>query len=499
MSPAVPPPTDEPTYTRAEKVATIVATLLGLLLAALDQTIVATAGPVIQRELHIAPSLYVWITTAYLVASTVLVPIYGKLSDLYGRKPILLAGMTIFLAGSSLCGIAQTTLQLIMFRALQGAGSAALFTTAFAVIADLFPPAERSKYQGIYGGVFGIASVVGPLAGGFITDHIGWHWVFFVNLPIGAIALYFIVRRMPMLRRPRAARARIDVAGALALAVAVVPLLLALSLGRGAAAMPGDGGYPWGSWQILGMFALSGLGLVSFIAIERVVAEPILDLRMFRDRTFMIGSLASFVMGMAFLAAIVFLPLFMVNVVGLSATSSGLTTTPLTFGIVFGNIVVGQLVARAGRYKVFMIGAAVLSIVAFAVMGFTLSPESGQLSVSARMVLIGLGMGPTIPLFTLAIQSAVPPQQIGVATSMATFSRAMGVTIGLAIIGTVFASTLATRMQAGGDPAVAFTGAIEMVYRVCMGIAVVGLLIILVLPEKPLRRGPGGPPAEVVD
>ena len=440
------PPSELPVLTKRQRVATMVAALLGLLLAALDQTIVATAGPTIQHDLHIDPSLYVWITTAYLVASTVLVPLWGKLSDLFGRKPILLAGMGIFLLGSVLCGVAQSTLQLILFRAVQGVGSASLFTNAFAVVADLFAPAERGKYQGIFGGVFGLSSVVGPLVGGFLTDHVSWHWVFFVNLPVGAIAIGFAATNTPMLKRPRTGPASLDVAGAVALIVGTVPLLLALSLGR-AARSTQPGGWPWGSPQILGMFATAAVGLIAFVMIERRAREPILDFRLFRNKAFAIGNAAAFTAGLSFLGAITFLPLFMVNVVGLSATNSGLTTTPLTFGIVAANVISGQIVARVGRFKPVIVTALVILVGAFAVMGFTLSPESGQLEVSLKMILVGVGLGPSIPLFTLAVQNAVELRQIGVATSTATFSRSMGATIGIAIIGTVFASALATNID----------------------------------------------------
>jgi MFS family permease len=225
-----------PELTTAQKAFTMLGALLGMLLAALDQTIVATAGPDIQKSLAIPAGLYVWITTSYLVASTVLVPIYGKLSDLYGRKRILLAAIGIFLTGSLACGLSRTAEQLIAARVVQGLGSAGLFTSAFAVVADLFPPAERGKWQGLFGAVWGVSSVVGPLAGGFITDTFGWNWTFFVNLPIGGVAIFLIVARMPALRRTLAARPKLDIAGALALAVAAVPLLLALSLGHAEAA-----------------------------------------------------------------------------------------------------------------------------------------------------------------------------------------------------------------------------------------------------------------------
>jgi EmrB/QacA subfamily drug resistance transporter len=443
----VQPSFELPTLTKLQRVATMIGSLLGLLLAALDNTIVATAAPAIQSDLHIASSLYIWVTVSYIVASTVLVPVWGKLSDLYGRKPALIGGMSIFLLGSALCGISGSTMQLILFRAVQGVGSAALFTNAFAVVADLFPPAERGKYQGIFGGVFGISSVVGPLVGGAITDGASWHWVFFVNIPIGAIALGFVAARMPMLRRPRTGPVRIDIAGAIALIVAIVPFLLAMSLGHSADVSLPLPGWPWMSWQILGLFGLSVVGLVAFLMIEKRAAEPLLDLKLFSNKIFAIGNAGAFTMGLAFLGPIFFLPAFMVNVVGLSATNSGLTTTPLTFGIVAGNIVSGQLVSRIGHYRILLLVSIAILAASFAVMGFTLAPDAGQLDVSIKMFFVGLGVGPSIPLFTLAIQNAVEMRQIGVATSAATFFRQMGMTVGMAIVGTVFATSLDTGMK----------------------------------------------------
>ena len=570
--------------TRPQKILTLAGVLLGMLLAALDQTIVSTAGPAIQRDLGISPSLYAWLTTSYLVASTVLVPVYGKLSDAFGRRRILVIGILIFLGGSALCGLSRTTLQLILARAVQGAGSASLFTSAFAIVADIFPPAERGRYQGIFGAVFGLSSVVGPLVGGFLTDHLSWHWVFFVNLPLGAVALGFILTRMPPLRR-EGQRASVDIPGAVALALFTVPLLVALSLGHREGAV-GEAGFTWGSPRILGMLALSVVGLIVFGAIERRAREPIVDLALFRIPVFAVGNLATFINGTVFLGAIVFLPLFMVNVVGLSATSSGFTLTPLSLGIVAGNILSGQLVSRWGRYKPLLIGAQVLLLGAFAVMGFTLSPTSTQGELTLKMILVGLGLGPSIPLFTLAIQNGVAPPQMGVATSSATFFRQMGSTLGVALLGTVFggslASSMATHMTeatrnvpaefrrqfspqgageatAGGEgagpgrpsfdaaamkariaedfakrreelaPAAragdwsaqgqmqglehaqraaeanvdkvalafkeAFTEAIESIYRITLLIAALGLLVLLALPELPLRKSNAPTPA----
>jgi EmrB/QacA subfamily drug resistance transporter len=441
------PIVEVPVLTRQQKVLTLAGTLLAMFLAALDQTVVATAGPDIQRSLKLEPGLYAWITTAYLVSSTVLVPVYGKLSDVFGRKVILLVGVVIFLAASALCGISQTAWQLIAFRALQGVGSASLFTSAFAVVADLFSPAERGRYTGLFGAVFGVSSLVGPLLGGFITDHFGWHWVFFINLPIGAVALVFIVFRMPALKSASTAPASIDVTGAVMLAIGVVPLLIGASLGR-AVLRDGESGYLWTSPPMLGMGLLAVVGIAGFVAWELRVREPLVDLRLFTIPAAKWGVLTMVVLGAAFLTPMVFLPLYMVNVVGVTATQSGLTISPLVMGIVAGNVVSGQLASRFGRYKPFMLVALVILVLGFVVMGFTLTPTSTQSEVTLKMVLLGLGLGPSIPLYTLAIQNAVPPQQMGVATSMTTFFRSMGSTIGVAVIGSLFATTLSDGMSA---------------------------------------------------
>lgn len=493
--------------TGAERKITIVASLLGLFLAALDQTIVATAGPAIQRDLRIPPSLYVWITTGYLVASTVMVPVYGKLSDLFGRKRILLTGITIFVLGSLLCGVSQGTFQLVAARVVQGLGAAALFTSAFTVIADLFPPHLRGKYQGLFAAVFGLSSVLGPLAGGFITDLFGWHWVFFINVPLGLVAFALATLKMPSLRPQHARRPRIDVLGTLLLIAGLTPLLLALSFGRPAGSA-GATGWSWGSPQILGLLLVAAVGITLFVLVERRAAEPVVDFAQYREPAFALSASAAFVLGSSFLAGPVFLPLFLVNVVGVSATRAGISMMPLTAGIVIASGLSGQVATRLGRYRPVILSALAFLVVAFAVMAFTLTPESTLGEVSVKMALIGIGMGPTLPLYTLAIQNAVPRERLGVATSAITFARSLGQVLGVAVLGSIFAATLAAAgigIETGegamrsatlaADPAakLAFTQAITRIYTVGIGVAVVAFLITLRMPDTRMATHPGAP------
>jgi EmrB/QacA subfamily drug resistance transporter len=438
-----------PQLTQQQITFTLVGAFLGVLLAALDQTIVATAAPTIQKDLNIDNSLYSWITTAYLVFSTVMVPVWGKLSDIYGRKPILLIGILVFLLGSVLCGLSSNAEFLIISRAIQGLGSASLFTSALAIIADIIPAQDRGRYSGLFGAVFGISSVVGPLVGGFLTDNISWHWIFYVNIPVGAVALSFIISKMPNLNLA-VIKPTIDFLGVVTLTIAVVPLLLALSLGK-TTVTPGQLGFLWTSTEILGLFALATVGLIAFIFTERSAKDPIIDLSLFKIPTFTIGNLAAFVIGMGFLGAFVFLPLFMQNVVGVSATSSGFAGIPLVIGLVVGNVLSGQLVSRFGRYKPLMLVGLCIMVLAFALTGFTLTAHSTFWEVFAKMVAMGLGLGPSIPLFTLAIQNAVQPAKIGVATASATFFRQMGSTIGVAILGSVFANVFSNTLTPSID------------------------------------------------
>ncbi len=449
-----------------DKMLTLTGIMLALFLGALDQTIVSTALPKIVEDLN-GLDRYAWVATAYLLASTVLVPIYGKLADMYSRKAIELWAVGTFLTGSFLCGLAgefgtlpllgDSMNQLIIFRALQGLGGAGLFALAFIVIADLFPPSVRGKYQGFVGATFGVASVLGPVIGGFLTDYggniipgiEGWRWVFYVNVPFGALALWFIVTRMPPLR-PQGEKSSLDLFSAALLIAGLVPLILGLQLDKTA--------YPWLSTTTLALFGGAALALALFVFRSLRSPNPILDMRLFNNRVFSTSNLALFFIGGAFLSILIFLPLFMVNVVGVSATQAGTSLIPLSLGLVVGSIVAGQLVSRIGHYKYFMLGGGALLFIGAYLLS-TMSADVTYLRVTLYMVICGLGLGPSFPLYTLAIQNAVDVRQLGQATSASQFFRQIGGTVGAALMGTVLATGLATSFSnvttpgtAGGAP-----------------------------------------------
>jgi EmrB/QacA subfamily drug resistance transporter len=421
----------------------LAAVLVGLFLAALDQTIVATALPAIVADLS-GIRLLAWVSTGYLVASTTMVPIYGKLSDLYGRRVIVLFGIVVFLTGSALCGIAGSMIQLILFRVLQGVGAAALTSTAFAVPADLYSPVERARYTGFFGVVFALSSVVGPYLGGFLTDALSWRWVFYVNVPVGAVALFLTITKMPPLRSGH--RLPIDWAGTALLVAAVVPLLLALTFDKRV--------YSWSSPLVLGLFAVSAGATAAFLAVEVRAPSPVLPLELFGNRTIAVVSVASVFMGAAFMGAVFFLSLFMVNVVGVSATAAGTTLMPLTLAVVVGAMGSSQLVYRVGRYKGVILAGFAVAIVGYVLLA-TMDTSVTRWGVTWRMILLGVGLGPAMPLLNLAVQNAAPFGKVGAATAARQFFMQMGSAVGLALFGVVLANVVAAEMRAGFSPLIA--------------------------------------------
>jgi EmrB/QacA subfamily drug resistance transporter len=426
-----------------QKTLIIVAIMLGLFLAALDQTIVGTALPRIVTDLQ-GNNLYTWVVTVYLLTSTVTVPIYGKLSDVYGRRPLLLIGVSLFLLGSALSGLSQSMGELIIFRGLQGFGAGAIFPIALAVIGDLFSPAERGRYQGLFGAVFGLSFIIGPFLGGFLTDNLSWHWIFYVNLPIGIAALAVIATQLPNSGNTRGVRARdLDFVGIAIFSAAAILLLIGLT-NKGLTDTSGQL-YDWLSPNVLLYMVAAGALTIGFAVAEHFAREPIIPLDQFRNRTYTTINIATFLVAFGFFSAIIFLPRYFQAVEGLSATASGYRTWPLMLGLILSSTVSGILVSRTGKYKVILLGSvATLTLGMFLLTRLQVS--TGYWTLSLWMLIAGLGVGPSFSVTTVAMQNAVPIRRIGVATSNLTFFRQIGGSVGLAIAGSLFASTFATQL-----------------------------------------------------
>jgi EmrB/QacA subfamily drug resistance transporter len=479
------------------------ALLLVLLLASLDQTIVATALPTIVGDLGGLEHLS-WVVTAYLLAATISGPLYGKLGDLYGRKPLLQAAIVLFLVGSALCGLSQNMAQLIGFRALQGLGAGGLIVTTIAVVGDIIPPRERGRYQGYFGAVFGVATVIGPLLGGFFVDNFTWRWIFYVNLPIGALA--FAVIGIAFRARARREHGAVDYLGAVVLAGALAGIVLFTSLGGTT--------YAWGSPESVAML-VGGVALLAvFPFVELRAAEPILPLVLFRNRIFTVAGAVGFIVGFALFGAVTFLPLYLQIVKGHSPTISGLQLTPMMAGVLVTSIGSGILITRFGRYRPFPIaGTAVMTVGLFLLSRLEVGTPSWVTAL--YMVVLGLGLGMVMQVLVLAVQNAVEYRYLGVATSGSTLFRQVGGSIGVAIFGAIFtnrlAHELATRLPRGArvpaatnpatvrnlPPAVhtafvdAFAAALRPVFAAAAGIAFLGFLLAWLLQDVPLRRTSG--------
>ncbi len=405
-------------------------TMLALLLAALDQTIVGTAIPRIVADLNGLDRL-AWVTTAYLVTSTTMTPIAGKLGDLFGRKPFLLAGMIGFVVASAFCGLAQNMTELIVARGIQGIFGGVLFATVFTVIGDLFAPAQRARAQGLFGGVFGLSSIVGPTAGGFITDHWSWRWVFEVNIPVGIVAVAVVMAGLPYVRS-KASWRDIDFWGAFTLAAGVVPLLIALTITRD---------HAWTSTPVVSLLALAAVMLAAFVFVESRVGQPIVPLHLFKNATFSVSMLVGFLTAFGMFGSILFTPLVFQGVLGISATNSGALITPMMFGLLAASTLTGFVMRRIKYYR--YLGTLGVAVMIFGMWLLTqITPASAQWQVVADLIVVGLGIGTTFPLYLTAVQVALPRQYLGVASSQIQFWRNLGGTVGSAILGAVLANRL---------------------------------------------------------
>ena len=405
-------------------------TMLALLLAALDQTIVGTAIPRIVADLNGLDRL-AWVTTAYLVTSTTMTPIAGKLGDLFGRKPFLLAGMIGFVAASALCGLSQDMTQLIVFRGIQGIFGGVLFATVFTVIGDLFPPENRGRVQGLFGGVFGLSSIVGPTTGGFITDHWSWRWVFEVNIPVGIVAVAVVLAGLPYVRS-KASWRDIDFWGALTLAAGVVPLLIALSITRD---------HAWTSPQVVGLLAFAAVMLAAFVFAESRVKNPIVPLELFKNSTFTVSMIVGFLTAFGMFGSILFTPLVFQGVLGISATNSGALITPMMFGLLGASTLTGFVMRRIKYYRYLGTLGVVVMIGGMYLLSL-ITPGVPEWRVVAALIVVGLGLGVTFPLYLTAVQVGLPRKYLGVASSQIQFWRNLGGTVGSSILGAVLANRL---------------------------------------------------------
>lgn len=425
-------------FSEKRKVTVMIAIMVAMFFAAINQTIIGVAMPRIIAKLG-GMEYYTWAITIYLLTSTVATILVGKLSDIYGRKPFILAGIGFFMLGAFLSGLANDIIQLIIYRGVQGIGAGIIMSTAFMAVGDLYAPRERARWTGFMSGIFGISSVFGPALGGFVVDHLDWHWVFWIFLPLGVIAFFMILSMFPKVERKKGES--IDYFGSLFLTLTIVPLLLAFSW-----AGEGPGKYAWGSWQILGLLGATVVSLVIFLLIERTVKSPVLPLSLFKNDIVTVSNLVGFILGAGMMGAMIYVPFFVQGVKGISPTYAGYVMMPMSIAMVVTTTLAGQFISKTGRYKKLAIAGLTISSVGMALLHF-MQVETPVYMIIAYMCVVGIGLGASMPVFSLTVQNAVEPKQLGVVTASSQLFRSLGSTIGIAVMGTVMSSQMASKMK----------------------------------------------------
>ena len=467
----------EKVLTKKSKILILLGVMLVMFLAAMDMTVVSTAMPKIVEKLN-GMQYYSWIFTIYTLVSTISIPIFGKLSDIYGRKYFMIVGIIVFLLGSAISGLSQNVIELIIFRGIQGLGAGIVMGIAFAVLTDVYSPKELGKYMGIMMSFSALASIIGPSLGGFITDSWSWRWCFYINIPFGILSIIILLIALPVIKNTEGHK-KVDYLGGALTATTFVPLLLALTWGGNE--------YAWGSATILWLLIGSFISLVALLIVEFRVKEPIIPIPFFKNRIFTVSVAVNFLVSIAMFGVIMYIPLYMQNVLGITATNSGAITTPLMISLIVGSVISGQLISRLGIYKILTIIGAVITTIGV-ILFTTLGTTSTHSTIVWYMIIYGFGNGFILPSLTIAIQNTFSKKDMGVATASFQFFKNLGGSIGVAVLGAILTSGMDKEVSSAAEKISVLNTSIHNIFLVCVGVSVVAVVITVLLKQIPIRK-----------